>query len=1410
MVLSASTSSDAVLRCYAPPVLSTLYSISRAKFGDSRDELGRWIGFADATQRFLFACLASEYGRLGLQPEEGSEYSKLLKSLHKPSMGHWSKALGELSKTLASLPADELVAARLVHLIYAPRTQGKPKRTQLGEAFQTITETRNEIVHADGTLIPDPIESAKLLEQLESPFRTLVKSLRVLRHFRVCSREHVVHEFGLEPSAALLLFAGRDPRTIPVSLVDLEMQPQVPYLLNAEGQGLLLSPYMMVDHFHHSPLPTLRILSKIGDKNGIPEYSDPMGRTPGPSPSRYKHEIFGSCIQWPEFLIKRQTTRCELRKPSLERLQMSSEAAPQVLVDRYRIIGRLGAGGSGAVYSAQELGDNGQVVRDVAIKVLHANVVNDEIQRQRLQAEYEAMGRITHPAVVTVFELLEDDKWGPFIVMELVDGTDLETVLGTGELSIREVFLLGESLLRALAAAHSEEVIHRDIKPSNVLMDTESRARLVDFGIATGAFLPRLTVTYDAVGTLDYAAPEQIAGDQVGVTADIYSVGRVLARCVSTKNDDEVPRALSAIIRRASQKQAVNRFESAVEMLSAIRVAATGGKDLPPVLEGDRLNDSHDVGSLVEASGAVWGFDGVEVTTEKHIGLLVSGPDNNSRRKFERAASKLTNSQKASVGPWGTMQTGDGLLYVTVDSGRIRHAIRLISRGGAHDATDELDWPKKSFHSKSMLGISEISQGKYGWIQAAKTTLRLLALSVALERCKVVDDLIPYWLSELRGGEGSSLFAGERGRGFRAQDGIPIEDSAALADELMGKAQVVRDFIHGSGNVSVAPKGLDTTIEQLSAAIQLEKIDRSVEYWFPVVALGPSGIEILNAEAGHLGYVLLKNSSSGTQEMTSTILKTLAGYPEGLRFKNRGLRIAAKAARSDLMTSVRRSVIAKNQVKKVVEGHRVRIGKRSVVVDVVGLGHEDIPILAVQLVRHVTGITDRMGRGSDELWMIAKALDVPVVAQTNGRVWHWFVVSDLAMTRVKGASQAQEAIRRKLLGETVLADDSRLVEAGRLQAEVGALEQTLDSLMRQNQVEVPGHSLRPLWMQFTKAIARVPKETKELMSEIIASRNSIVHGESNLSSVEIGTLRRHVSRISEYVQGEGQTIDLLPALQSKYGTLIRGDLEEVRVLRRLEGAVIATTRFRASGNETRHVQYADVFGQAPFRFEQELSPTENAERLIEGLEPDRLLSNRLQLVGRSGRVLSVLEALESARDAGTKRCLVMGPPDRGTSWILALDICATSRRLGRKLTVVVIDEGNVATNDAMLLTGDCTQTILIRSAEKLGSLPTPKPNRIDYVVVAYVESVETLNSIDDYVSNANPEFVLGLQRSGTAKDFRESAFNWGSVFRDSAVDGKHLMELSERDGIDIYVEERPTLEDLAPEGMGPDDIDWDS
>lgn len=224
------------------------------------------------------------------------------------------------------------------------------------------------------------------------------------------------------------------------------------------------------------------------------------------------------------------------------------------LNDRYELGEVLGSGGMGQVYRARDL----RLGRDVAVKVLRGDRVGDDAARARFMAEARTSGLLNHPGIATVHDVGEDDAspdGDPFIVMQLVEGVPLSDVLRRrGALGVEPVERLLGGVGDALAAAHEAGVVHRDVKPANIVLSTDSRPVLVDFGIALGVAPEPLTETGAVLGTVEYISPEQARGQTATGASDVYSLGLVAYQCLTGTSPFRRETSVAAALAQVSEE----------------------------------------------------------------------------------------------------------------------------------------------------------------------------------------------------------------------------------------------------------------------------------------------------------------------------------------------------------------------------------------------------------------------------------------------------------------------------------------------------------------------------------------------------------------------------------------------------------------------------------------------------------------------------------------------------------------------------------------------------------------------------------------------------------------------------------------------------------------------------------------
>jgi len=287
----------------------------------------------------------------------------------------------------------------------------------------------------------------------------------------------------------------------------------------------------------------------------------------------------------------------------------------------YEVLASLGAGGMGEVYRARDT----RLGRDVAIKVLPTAVAAHPERLARFEREARTVAALSHPNIV-VLHSIEESGGIRFLTMELVEGRTLDRLVASGGLPLARLLELALPMAEALAAAHGRNVVHRDFKPGNVMVSTDGRVKVLDFGLATSAgegadplhsaspTEPVLSVAGHVMGTVPYMAPEQVRGETVDASADVFALGVVLYLLATGRHPfmaptladvttailrdtppplaglrPDLPAAFGRLVARCLEKDARARFASAAELAGELRSLRHPAAAAPAAGEDDTI-----------------------------------------------------------------------------------------------------------------------------------------------------------------------------------------------------------------------------------------------------------------------------------------------------------------------------------------------------------------------------------------------------------------------------------------------------------------------------------------------------------------------------------------------------------------------------------------------------------------------------------------------------------------------------------------------------------------------------------------------------------------------------------------------------------------------------------------------------
>lgn len=423
-------------------------------------------------------------------------------------------------------------------------------------------------------------------------------------------------------------------------------------------------------------------------------------------------------------------------------------------IGKYNIEGVLGRGAMGVVYK----GFDPNIARSVAIKTIHKNLLNSEVGREmlrRFRVEAQAVGKLTHPNIVGIFEF-DQDKGTPYFVMEFVEGRDLKSLINDHDsFSVERIIEIITAILDGLEYTHEFGIVHRDIKPANIFITHKGTVKIADFGIAR-VDNSEMTQVGSVLGTPSYMSPEQCIGDVVDARSDIFSTGVVLYELLTgykpfqaaqtsaviqnvinkqpddpTKANPELPRAFNAIIKKALAKHVENRYQTAGEFKA----------DLVKVLEGKPVRGPNFGALKIFVAAAMV----IVLAGGGYLVALLNARDGSGQASESASAPVTVPDREADVSQGMTSQSD----LSPAERAKIE---RLLEVARAHFLVGRLVSPQGSnaFEAYQMVlqtdtknadAIEGIEQVKQRFFKRAKILFQQGQVGEAQQHLKLAEDL---------------------------------------------------------------------------------------------------------------------------------------------------------------------------------------------------------------------------------------------------------------------------------------------------------------------------------------------------------------------------------------------------------------------------------------------------------------------------------------------------------------------------------------------------------------------------------------------------------------------------------------------------------------------------------------------
>ncbi|MGX8793357.1 Stk1 family PASTA domain-containing Ser/Thr kinase [Oceanobacillus sp. M60] len=393
-----------------------------------------------------------------------------------------------------------------------------------------------------------------------------------------------------------------------------------------------------------------------------------------------------------------------------------------LLNDRYRIERKIGGGGMANVFLARDT----ILERDVAVKALRTDYVHDQEFIARFDREAQSASSLSHPNIVNIFDVGEDDQV-LYMIMEYVEGMTLkEYIQQFGPIEVPLALDIMKQIASAIALAHENDIIHRDIKPQNILIDRFGQAKVTDFGIAMALSATALTQTNSILGSVHYLSPEQARGGMATKKSDIYSLGIVLFELLTGKLpfsgqspvsialkhlqsdtpsvkeiNPDIPQSVENIVLQATAKNSFYRYEDVYQFEAALETALS-----PEKLHEDPFTIPDEEGDETKAIPIITDDDFSEDDTEAGRTIVhqadteptKSYPDDDNKKKKEKKKKKPASKKKKII--WISVLL---LLLIGIGTAAVVYAMQPQDVTIADYVNEPADEAREALESQNLL-----------------------------------------------------------------------------------------------------------------------------------------------------------------------------------------------------------------------------------------------------------------------------------------------------------------------------------------------------------------------------------------------------------------------------------------------------------------------------------------------------------------------------------------------------------------------------------------------------------------------------------------------------------------------------------------------------------------------------------